>query len=67
MLTYLLAGLALATLCTFTRSCFRIAELSQGFSGPLANNEVTFMVRTTFPDFVSMQAHGVNVRFLKAP
>ena len=44
MLTYRLAGLALATLCTFTRSCFRIAELSQGFSGPLANDEVTFMV-----------------------
>ena len=44
MLTLCLAGLALATLCTFTRSCFRIAELSQGFSGPLANNEVTFMV-----------------------
>ena len=44
MLTYLLVGLALATFCTFTRSCFRIAELSQGFSGPLANNEVTFMV-----------------------
>ena len=44
MLTCRLAGLALATLCTFTRSCFRIAELSQGFSGPLANDEVTFMV-----------------------
>lgn len=39
-----LCGLALATLCTFTRSCFRIAELSQGFSGPLANDEITFMV-----------------------
>ena len=42
--TTLLAGLALATICTFTRSCFRIAELSQGFSGPLANDEITFMV-----------------------
>jgi len=37
-------GLALATLTIFVRSVFRIAELSQGFLGPLANNEVTFMV-----------------------
>ena len=64
--TYLLAGLALATFCTFTRSCFRIAELSQGFSGPLANNEVTFMVTVTLPDFVRMYAHGMTVRFWKA-
>lgn len=49
MLAYHLAGLALATLCTFTRSCFRIAELSQGFSGPLANDEITFMVTIIFP------------------
>ena len=37
-------GLSLATLGIFVRSTFRISELSQGFSGPLANNEVTFMV-----------------------
>ena len=66
MLAFRLAGLALATLYTFTRSCFRIAELSQGFSGPLANNEVTFMVTITFPETVCTYAHGVNIRFLKA-
>ena len=65
ILTFRLAGLALATLCTFTRSCFRIAELSQGFSGPLANNEVTFMVIVTLPETVCTYAHGVNIRFLK--
>jgi hypothetical protein len=39
-----LAGLFIATLTIFIRSCFRIAELSGGFHGPLANNEVSFMV-----------------------
>lgn len=39
-----LAALALATICIFTRSVFRSVELSEGFSGHLANNEVSFMV-----------------------
>jgi hypothetical protein len=26
------------------RSCFRVAELSNGFDGSLANDEVTFMI-----------------------
>lgn len=39
-----LGALGLATVTVFIRSCFRVAELSQGFNGPLANNEVTFMV-----------------------
>lgn len=28
----------------FVRSVFRVAELSEGFDGKLANNEVTFMI-----------------------
>ena len=37
-------GLALATLTIFTRSIFRVAELSGGFHGSLANNEISFMI-----------------------
>lgn len=37
-------GLAISTLTIFTRSTFRVAELSGGFRGALANNEVSFMV-----------------------
>ena len=36
--------LALATLCIYIRSCFRVAELQGGFGGTLANQEVTFMI-----------------------
>lgn len=39
-----LLGLGAATLTIFVRSCFRVAELSGGFRGPLANNETSFMV-----------------------
>ncbi|KFY71643.1 hypothetical protein V499_08177 [Pseudogymnoascus sp. VKM F-103] len=39
-----LGGLTLATVCVFTRSVFRAAELSGGFAGHLANNEVSFMI-----------------------
>jgi hypothetical protein len=39
-----LCGLSLATLTIFIRSCFRVAELSGGFHGPLANNEISFMI-----------------------
>jgi hypothetical protein len=37
-------SLALATLCIFVRSVFRVAELSEGFKGHLANNQISFMV-----------------------
>ncbi|KAK9482516.1 RTA1 like protein-domain-containing protein, partial [Lipomyces starkeyi] len=37
-------GLAVAILCIFTRSVYRVAELSQGFQGTLANQQVAFMV-----------------------
>jgi hypothetical protein len=39
-----LCGLGIATLTIFIRSCFRVAELSGGFRGPLANNEISFMI-----------------------
>ena len=37
-------ALGLATTCILIRSSFRVAELSQGFHGALANQQVTFMV-----------------------
>ena len=39
-----LVGLCIATLTIFIRSCFRVAELSGGFHGPLANNQISFMI-----------------------
>lgn len=39
-----LVGLGVATLTIFIRSSFRVAELSGGFHGKLANDEVSFMV-----------------------
>jgi len=39
-----LCGLGAATLTIFIRSVFRCAELSGGFRGPLANQQVTFMI-----------------------
>ncbi|KAL4815747.1 RTA1 like protein-domain-containing protein [Aspergillus spinulosporus] len=37
-------GLSIATLVILVRSIFRCAELSEGFDGKLANDEVTFMI-----------------------
>lgn len=37
-------ALAIATFTIFIRSVYRVAELSGGFSGDLANNETTFMI-----------------------
>lgn len=39
-----LAALAIATVAVFVRSVFRCVELSQGFDGKLAGNEITYMV-----------------------
>jgi hypothetical protein len=39
-----LVALAVSTLTIFIRSCYRVAELSKGFHGSLANNEVSFMI-----------------------
>lgn len=41
---FFLYGLATATLTIFIRSVFRCAELSGGFHGKLANQEITFMI-----------------------
>jgi hypothetical protein len=41
---FFLHALALATICIFIRSVFRVAELSDGFGGALANQQVTYMV-----------------------
>ncbi|KAK9489874.1 RTA1 like protein-domain-containing protein [Lipomyces doorenjongii] len=37
-------GLGVAISCIFVRSVYRVAELSQGFGGSLANQQVTFMI-----------------------
>ena len=37
-------AIALATVTIFIRCCFRVAELKDGFSSGLANNEAAFMV-----------------------
>ncbi|KAL8718275.1 MAG: hypothetical protein Q9225_004566 [Loekoesia sp. 1 TL-2023] len=39
-----IGALALATLTIYIRSCFRVAELQEGFDGKLANDQITFMV-----------------------
>lgn len=39
-----MTALALATLCILVRSIFRVAELSEGFNGKLANQQITFTV-----------------------
>ena len=41
---FFLYGLVLATVLILTRSVFRCAELSGGFNGSLANQEITFMI-----------------------
>jgi RTA1 like protein len=38
------AALWLATICIWIRSVFRVVELNQGFDGPIANNEPSFLV-----------------------
>lgn len=37
-------GLAAAVLLIFIRSVYRVAELQQGFNGPIANDEISFML-----------------------
>ncbi|VUC24282.1 unnamed protein product [Clonostachys rosea] len=39
-----MGGLALATLCILVRTAYRVAELSQGFGSPLAQNETAFFI-----------------------
>jgi len=70
-----LIGLAVATLTIFTRSTFRVAELSGGFHGSLANNQVSFMILegamvtiacsclTLLHPGISFQGHWSDVNF----
>jgi len=37
-------ALGAAVVLIFIRSVYRVAELQQGFNGPIANDEVTFMI-----------------------
>ncbi|KAL9019841.1 MAG: hypothetical protein Q9185_002890 [Variospora sp. 1 TL-2023] len=37
-------AITLSTITIYIRSCFRVAELQEGFDGRLANDEVTYMV-----------------------
>ncbi|KIY03422.1 uncharacterized protein Z520_00113 [Fonsecaea multimorphosa CBS 102226] len=39
-----LAGIAIAVITITVRSCYRLAELQDGFDGALANNELVFMI-----------------------
>ncbi|KAI9800820.1 MAG: hypothetical protein M1825_003603 [Sarcosagium campestre] len=39
-----ISGLAVATVTIFVRCVFRVAELSEGFDGKLANEQVTYMI-----------------------
>lgn len=38
------AGFSIATIFIFVRCVFRVAELSEGFDSPIANDEVTYMI-----------------------
>ncbi|KAG4258106.1 hypothetical protein FPRO03_03061 [Fusarium proliferatum] len=42
-------GLAIASICLFVRSCWRCAELSGGFNGPLASMEGVFFTLDSVP------------------
>lgn len=42
-------GAAVAAACLFIRSCWRVAELSDGFNGPLAAKEGIFIALDSIP------------------
>jgi hypothetical protein len=42
--TWFQYALSTAVLLIFLRSVYRVAELQQGFNGPIANDEVSFMI-----------------------
>lgn len=44
-----LTGAAIASACLFLRSCWRVAELSDGFNGPLASKEGIFIALDSIP------------------
>ncbi|KAL6910460.1 RTA1 domain-containing protein [Trichoderma evansii] len=42
-------GAAVAAICLFIRSCWRVAELNGGFNGPLSNKEGIFIALDSIP------------------
>jgi hypothetical protein len=42
--TWFQYALSVAIVLIFVRSVYRVAELQQGFNGPIANNQVSFMI-----------------------
>jgi hypothetical protein len=44
-----LAVTGVAAACLFIRSCWRVAELSNGFNGPLTSKEGVFIALDTIP------------------
>lgn len=42
--TWFQGALGAAVVLIFIRSVYRVAELQQGFNGPIANDEVSFMI-----------------------
>ncbi|KAL9489428.1 hypothetical protein ACSS6W_001705 [Trichoderma asperelloides] len=42
-------GAAVAAVCLFIRSCWRVAELNGGFNGPLSNKEGIFIALDSIP------------------
>ncbi|KAH8693655.1 RTA1 like protein-domain-containing protein [Talaromyces proteolyticus] len=46
---WFMIGLLVAAACLFIRSCWRVAELSDGFNGPLASMEGVFIALDSIP------------------
>lgn len=42
-------GVAIAAICLFIRSCWRVAELNGGFNGPLSDKEGIFIALDSIP------------------
>ncbi|CAI7607086.1 unnamed protein product [Penicillium crustosum] len=48
-MNYFILGTTVAAACLFIRSCWRVAELSGGFNGPLASKEGVFVALDSVP------------------
>ncbi|KAK9236477.1 RTA1 like protein-domain-containing protein [Lipomyces kononenkoae] len=49
---WFILGTGVAAACLFIRSCWRVAELSKGFNGPLASEEGVFIALDSIPMIV---------------
>jgi hypothetical protein len=56
-------SIAIATFCIFIRPTFRCAELSGGFKGPLANQQITFMILEGAMIVTAVSIDGFPSRF----